>query len=241
MLIIPAIDLLDGCCVRLRQGDLRQKTVYSTDPLSIALRWQEEGAKRLHLVNLNGAFGNGEVNYKLIELITSHVNIPVQIGGGIRTLADVERWLGCGIQRVILGTIAITDLHLIEELIRRFGSDSIIVGLDARHGKIVIHGWQEESEESLVAVAQKLEAMGIQRIIYTDVLKDGLLQGPNYQGIIQLAENTAMRIIVSGGMAEKWHFQKLMDLHYEAIEGAIVGTALYENRLRLQELIELYQ
>ncbi len=241
MQIIPAIDIFDGSCVRLKQGDPNKKKIYSQDPLSMALKWQDEGAQRLHLVNLNGAFGNGQVNYHLIERICSNLTIPVQLGGGIRTMADAERWLGCGIERIILGTIAITEPQLMEAMIHRFGGEAIIIGLDARRGKIVIKGWQETSEEPVISLAKKLAASGIRRIIYTDVLTDGLLQGPNYRAISQLAEGTKLRIIVSGGLAEKWHFQKLIELRYATIEGAIVGTALYENKLCLQELIELYQ
>ncbi|MBN2357228.1 1-(5-phosphoribosyl)-5-[(5-phosphoribosylamino)methylideneamino]imidazole-4-carboxamide isomerase [candidate division KSB1 bacterium] len=241
MLIIPAIDLLDGCCVRLKQGDPGRKKIYSADPVAMAQHWQEQGAAMLHLIDLDGAFGIAGKNNQVIEDVCRSVTIPVELGGGIRHFADAETWLNLGIHRIVVGTLIVEQPQTIQQMIEQFGSDRIVAGLDARKGNIAIKGWKEFSSQSLITAAQQMQQMGVQRIIYTDIQTDGLLQGPNYEAVRALAAQTDMKIIVSGGLAEKEHFQKLRDLNLASIEGVIVGTALYENRLNLSELISLYQ
>ncbi|MDZ7317312.1 MAG: 1-(5-phosphoribosyl)-5-[(5-phosphoribosylamino)methylideneamino]imidazole-4-carboxamide isomerase [candidate division KSB1 bacterium] len=241
MIIFPAIDLLNGAAVRLKQGAEKSAKVYSTNPAETARQWQEAGAVFLHVVDLDGAFGRPEVNTAAIEAILKAVTIPVQLGGGIRSLEDAARRLEAGVHRVIFGTAALEKPELIEESLARFGVERVVVGLDAKQNKVAVKGWEEQTDADLFATAKRMRSLGVERIIYTDVGRDGLLSGPNLAAADSLARQTGLKVIASGGFSERRHFAELAALHNPLIEGAIVGTALYEKRLQLSDLINEFQ
>lgn len=223
MLILPAIDIKDGRCVRLYQGDYAQVTTYDADPVQVALRWQEAGATWLHIVDLDGAAQGYPVNDDLIGLIKKATNLHIEVGGGMRSLDHVERMLDLDIDRVVLGTIAITDRALLEETLARYRA-SIVVGLDARNGQIAISGWRETSQIRAVDLARELSALGVQRFVYTDIARDGALNGPNFAALAEMRQAVSSALIASGGVSS------LADLHALAqsgVEGAIVGKAIY--------------
>jgi phosphoribosylformimino-5-aminoimidazole carboxamide ribotide isomerase len=241
VIIFPAIDLLDGKCVRLKQGVEKTSKVYSNVPDSIATEWEERGAQWLHVVNLDGAFGRSLRNVDVIKRILTSVKIPLQLGGGVRSTDDAARWLELGIARVIFGTIAITEPEIIEESIKKFGSDCVIAGIDARDNKVTIRGWEQQTEVDALSCAQQLKSIGVTRIIHTDVSRDGEFVGPNLKNTAYLATETRLQFIASGGFSQVAHFEAVENLNNPCIEGAIVGTALYENMLDLAELIERFQ
>ncbi|WP_130470868.1 1-(5-phosphoribosyl)-5-[(5-phosphoribosylamino)methylideneamino]imidazole-4-carboxamide isomerase [Candidatus Magnetaquicoccus inordinatus] len=235
MLIIPAIDLKDGQCVRLFQGDMNQHTVYSDDPGAMARHWQDAGAQRLHVVDLNGAFAGQPVNDNAIAAILKALSIPVQLGGGIRTLATMEHYLNLGIQRVILGTIACRDPQLVQEACRLFPGQ-ILVGIDARDGWVAVQGWAEVTNIRAVELAQRFMEVGVAEIIFTDIARDGALQGPNIVATRALAEAVTTPIILSGGISSLADVQKVMEnpgpyANGGRISGIITGKALYDGRL----------
>jgi phosphoribosylformimino-5-aminoimidazole carboxamide ribotide isomerase len=233
MEIIPAIDLRHGKCVRLYQGDYAQETVFSEDPVGMAQRWQAEGAKRLHLVDLDGAAAGEPRNTAAIQQIVGVVRIAVQVGGGIRRLEIVKQLLQIGVQRVILGTAAVQEPALVEEACRRFGP-AIIVSVDARDGFVSTHGWLEESRITAAELVQRMTKLGVERFIYTDVARDGTLTGPNFEAIEALQATTHLPIIVAGGISAVSHIQRLSQI---GVEGAIVGTALYTGDIDLAEAL----
>ncbi len=223
MIILPAIDIKDGRCVRLYQGDYAQMTTYDADPVQVALRWQAAGASWLHLVDLDGAAQGHPVNADLIGRIKKAVNLHIEVGGGMRSLDHVQQILDLGIDRIVLGTIAITNRALLQEVLARYEA-SIIVGLDARNGQIAISGWRETSHVKAVDLARELAALGVQRFVYTDIARDGALSGPNFAALAEMREATTSALIASGGVSS------LADLHALAqsgVEGAIVGKAIY--------------
>lgn len=223
MIILPAIDIKDGRCVRLYQGDYAQVTTYDTDPVQVALRWQEAGATWLHIVDLDGAAQGYPVNDDLVGLIKKATNLHIEVGGGMRSLDHVERMLDLDVDRVVLGTIAITDRALLEETLARYRA-SIVVGLDARNGQIAISGWRETSQIKAVDLARELSALGVQRFVYTDIARDGALTGPNFAALAEMRQAVSSALIASGGVSS------LADLHALAqsgVEGAIVGKAIY--------------
>ncbi|MBF0096883.1 MAG: 1-(5-phosphoribosyl)-5-[(5-phosphoribosylamino)methylideneamino]imidazole-4-carboxamide isomerase [Magnetococcales bacterium] len=235
MLIIPAIDLKDGQCVRLFQGDMTQHTVYSDDPGAMASHWQKLGAERLHVVDLNGAFAGQPVNDAAIAAIVSALTIPVQLGGGIRTLATMERYLSLGIQRLILGTVACRDPQLVQEACRLF-PDRILVGIDARDGWVAVQGWAEVTNIRAVELAQRFAEAGVAEIIFTDIARDGALQGPNVAATRALAEAITIPVILSGGissLADVLHVLEQPGPYANGgrISGIITGKALYDGRL----------
>jgi phosphoribosylformimino-5-aminoimidazole carboxamide ribotide isomerase len=208
MIVFPAIDLHRGRCVRLRQGRAADETVYGDDPAAVARQWVVQGAGWLHIVNLDGAFegsgtGRGRpVNLRRLEEICAAVpETPVQFGGGLRSLEDVEMALGLGATRVILGTVAVEDPHLVEEAIQRFGAAQIVVGIDAREGKVATHGWQQTSDTTALALARAMGRQGVTRVIYTDIARDGMLAGVNVEATASLARETGLPIIASGGVS----------------------------------------
>ena len=239
MIIIPAIDLLDGQCVRLKQGREQSPRVYSDDPVAIAQKWQSDGAELLHLVNLDGAFGRAEKNRTVIAEIIRLSSIPIQLGGGIRTISDIAHWLDLGTTRVILGTVAVNSPIVVQEAVRNFGAEKIVVGLDARNGAVAIEGWKNQTDRDVFNAAEDMKKLGVIRIVYTDVSRDGLLEGPDLNTTLQLAGQTALRVIASGGFSRPEHFLQLHALANERIEGVIVGTALYEGHFELPQLITL--
>jgi len=235
MLIIPAIDLKDGKCVRLKQGDMDQSTVYGEDPVEMAGRWVEAGARRLHLVDLNGAFEGRPVNARVIKEITSaYPDVPVQVGGGIRDEDTVQAYLDAGVQYVIIGTKAITASHFIEDLCVEFPSH-VIVGLDARDGKVAIDGWSKLSNHDVIDMAQRFESMGVDSIIYTDISRDGMMDGVNIDATVKLAQSVRIPVIASGGITNMDDIRKLCEVQDEGIIGAITGRAIYEGTLDLSE------
>ena len=233
MEVIPAIDLKGGKCVRLYQGDYRQETVFSDDPLGMALHWSSSGASRLHLVDLDGAAKGEPRHWPVIAEIAKAINIPVQVGGGIRRRETIETLLGGGVDRVILGTAAAEDPELIKEACRRFG-EAIVIGIDARDGYVATHGWKRETRFTAIKLVQGMTALGAKRFIYTDISRDGTLSQPNFEAIAELLSTTKLPIVASGGIASISHLVRLKQL---GAEGAIVGRALYTGDVRLEEAL----
>jgi phosphoribosylformimino-5-aminoimidazole carboxamide ribotide isomerase len=232
MLIIPAIDLKDGHCVRLKQGVMNDATVFSDDPAAVARHWLAQGARRLHLVDLNGAFAGKPVNEKAIKAITDAVgsDIPVQLGGGIRDLETVERYLDDGITYVILGTAAVKNPGFLHEACDAFPGH-IIVGLDARDGKVAVDGWSKVTGHDVVDLAKKFEGYGVEAVIYTDIGRDGMLSGVNIDATVRLARSLTIPVIASGGITNLDDIRALCAVEDEGIMGAITGRAIYEGTL----------
>lgn len=226
MLIIPAIDLRAGKCVRLVEGKLDRETIYSDDPAAVARIWENSGAQLLHIVDLDGAFAGSPRNLDTIGSIISAISIPVQVGGGIRDLGTVENLLQMGVARVILGTVAIQKPVLVAEAVERFG-DRIIVGIDARNGKVAIEGWGLTAEKDVQELAAEVSRMGVTRVIFTDISRDGTLKGPNLKAVKKLAQSSRLRIIASGGVSTIKDIEALKTLESLGVEGVIVGKALY--------------
>ena len=237
MEIIPAIDLLGGACVRLHQGDYNQVTRFSDDPVAQALSWQEQGATRLHLVDLDGAKSGDPVNDASVRAITAALTIPVQLGGGVRSIERAESLLACGLDRVILGTAAIENPALVRELASKY-PNRIIVGIDARDGKVATRGWIEESNVEATTLAKELSQVGIAAIISTDIATDGTLAGPNLDALRSMAEASSVPVIASGGVGCMADLLALLALEPHGVSGVIVGRALYDGRVMLREGIE---
>lgn len=233
MLVIPAIDLKNGECVRLRQGDMEQASVFSSSPVEMAARWVDAGARRLHLVDLDGAFAGEPVNMKIIRDIAQKFDIPVQVGGGIRTLEVIQAYLDAGVQRVILGTIALREPEFVKIACERFPG-KIMVGIDAKNGFVAVEGWAEVSTMSAVSLAQKFEDIGVEAIIYTDIAKDGMMQGVNLESTAELAKAVSIPIIASGGVSKIEDVQALCELG-APLFGVITGRAIYEGALDFAE------
>jgi phosphoribosylformimino-5-aminoimidazole carboxamide ribotide isomerase len=232
--LIPAIDLRGGRCVRLYQGDFRQETVYSEDPAEVALHWQSLGAPRLHLVDLDGAVEGEPVNLGVVVEIARRVRIPLQLGGGIRKISVVGKLLRVGLERVVLGTVAVEEPHLVAEACQRFG-EAIIVGIDAREGYVAIRGWQTETRLKAMEFVGKLSGLGVRRVIFTDIDRDGTLTEPNYEAIDELTAKTGMSVIASGGVSSIAQLKRLARLR---VEGAIIGKALYAGLLDFEEAVK---
>lgn len=231
--IIPAIDLRNGRCVRLYQGNFNQEMVFSDDPLDVALKWQSMGAPRLHIVDLDGA-ASGEIrNLQIIRDIAKAMLIPVQLGGGIRDIETIEGLLKAGIERVILGTAAIEDLQTVTEACHRF-RDSIIVGIDARAGYIATRGWVNDTEQTAIELATSMAHIGVRRFIYTDINRDGTLTEPNFTAIAEMIDTIGLPVIAAGGISSINHLKMLYKL---GAEGAIVGKALYTGNINLKQAL----
>jgi phosphoribosylformimino-5-aminoimidazole carboxamide ribotide isomerase len=233
MLLIPAIDLKDGKCVRLRQGRMDDDTVFADDPLDMAKRWVEAGARRLHLVDLNGAFAGQPVNADVIRRIAqAYPDVPIQVGGGIRDEDTVQKYLDMGVEYVIIGTKAVSAPHFINDLCLEFPGH-IIVGLDARDGKVAIDGWSKLSNHDVVDLARRFERDGVAAIVYTDISRDGMMQGLNLEATVTLASNISIPVIASGGISSLDDIQALQAVADEGIMGVIIGRALYEGSVDL--------
>ena len=232
MLLIPAIDLKDGQCVRLRQGDLGDATIFSEEPASMAAQWLEQGARRLHLVDLNGAVAGTPKNQTAIKAILDEVDgeVPVQIGGGIRDLNTIERYLDIGLSYVIIGTAAIKDPGFLRDACSAFPGN-IIVGLDARDGKVATDGWSKLTRHDVIDIARKFEDYGCEAIIYTDIGRDGMLTGVNIESTVKLAQAVSIPIIASGGVTNLTDIEALCAVEDEGVEGAILGRSIYEGTL----------
>ncbi len=234
--VIPAIDLLGGRCVRLYQGDYDQVQTYGENPVEVARQWQEQGATYLHVVDLDGAKAGHPVNLAAIEAIARAVEVPVQVGGGLRDRASVASLLNLGVRRIILGTIAVEQPELVTQLCQEF-PDQIVVGIDARAGKVATRGWIETSEVLATELAQRMAIAGVAAIIYTDIYRDGTMQGPNLEALRELAAAISIPIIASGGVSSVRDLLSLLSLEPLGVTGAIVGKALYTGEVSLKEAI----
>ena len=231
MLLIPAIDIKDGKCVRLRQGDMNRDTIYSDDPLAVARRWVEAGARRLHIVDLNGATDGRPVNHEIIHSIAEQCpDVPIQVGGGIRDEDTIQRYLDAGVSYVILGTKAVTAPHFVSDMCLEFPGH-IIVGLDVRDGKVAIDGWSKLSNHDVIDLAQHFERDGVVAIVYTDISRDGMMGGVNVEATVRLAQSVTIPVIASGGIASLDDIQALGRHGRDGIMGAVLGRALYEGAL----------
>ncbi len=232
--LIPAIDIKDGSCVRLYQGDYDRMTVFDRDPVAVAQRWAELGAHRLHVVDLDGAKAGRPLNAQIVFSIVRAVGVPVELGGGLRDLAAVEAALNLGVDRVILGTAAVCDPELIEELVAQHG-DRIAVGVDARHGWVAAHGWQETSQVHASDLVRRMGQIGVKHVIYTDIIRDGTLHGPNVEALAELVAIGGSAVIASGGVGS---VDDLLRLEEAGAAGAIVGQALYTGAIDLPAALE---
>ncbi len=240
MIILPAIDIKDGQCVRLYQGDYAQVTTYDTDPVSVARRWQQAGASWLHVVDLDGAASGQPVNDDLIARMCNATGLRIESGGGLRSSAHIERMLDTGVERVILGTAALIDRALLEAALERWG-ERIAVGLDARNGQIATSGWRETSRVQATTLAKELSTLGVRRFIYTDIARDGALQGPNLNALAEMQraiDGTGATLIASGGVSSLADLRAIAAL---GLEGAIVGKALYTGDVDLAEAIAEFE
>ena len=238
MILFPAIDLRNGQCVRLEQGDMARATVFNLDPAAQAKTFETQGFEYLHVVDLDGAFAGKPMNAQAVEAMLKVVKFPVQLGGGIRDLATVEAWLSKGIRRVIIGTAAVRDPALVKEAAKKFPG-RVAVGLDARDGKVAVEGWAETSTVTVLDIAQRFEDAGVAAIIFTDIARDGLLKGLNLDATIALAEAISIPVIASGGLASIDDVQALLTPRAKKLEGAISGRALYDGRIDPAEALKL--
>ncbi len=235
MVIFPAIDIRDGKCVRLEQGRFDKEEIYFDDPIGVATVWEAKGATNLHVVDLDGALSGLGRNRAIIKEMIQELNIPIQVGGGFRSLHAIDDMLQLGASRIIIGTSAVLEKDFVDEVVKEFGNQ-IIVSLDAREGNIAVEGWTKTLSQSALEFSKVLEAKGIQTIIYTDIAKDGMLRGPNFQELEQLKEKTQVNIIASGGITTVQHIKDLRKLD---IYGAIVGKALYTGAVTLEAIGEV--
>ena len=238
MILFPAIDLKEGLAVRLEQGDMARATIFHRDPAAQARAFELAGFEYLHIVDLDGAFAGKPVNAAAVELILETVNIPVQLGGGIRNTATVEGWLEKGVTRVIVGTAAVRDPPFVKQAARDYPG-KVAVGLDARDGKVAVEGWAETSELSALEIAKRFEDAGIAAIVYTDIARDGLLKGLNLDATIALADTVSIPVIASGGLASIDDIKALLEPRAQKLEGAIAGRALYDGRLDVAAALKL--
>lgn len=238
MIIFPAIDLRGGKCVRLFKGDFSRETIFSDNPSAVAVKWEEMGAQYLHVVDLDGALQGETKNREAIRSILGAVRIPVELGGGLRSLESVERALTAGIQRVILGSAAVEDPALVQAACERFG-DRIVVAIDARDGIVATQGWESSGGVSALAFAKQMAEYGVKTIIYTDISRDGTLSGLNLEGTIELARASGLRVVASGGVRSLEDIRAVKAHEADGIEGVIVGQALYSGRLDLKKALQI--
>ena len=236
MIIFPAIDIKDKKCVRLTQGDFDKVNVYGEDPSIMAKKWADYGAEFIHVVNLNGSRDEIGINDETLSKVAKSVDVPIQVGGGIRDEKRVKELLDLGINRVIVGTMAIENKELLKELIEKYKADKILVSIDAKNGKVATHGWEKVSDIDSVDLCKELEQIGVKTIVYTDISKDGMLEGPNFDIYKELSQKTSLDIIASGGVTSIDDVKRLLDMN---MYGAIIGKALYDNRIDLKEVLDL--
>jgi len=238
MIVIPAIDLKEGNCVRLEQGEMDRDTIFSTNPAEQALKWQQAGAELLHLVDLDGAFAGVPKNKAAIESILKDLSIPAQLGGGIRDIGTIEAYLNLGLSRVIIGTAAQRNPELVVEACRKFPG-RIVVGIDAKNGMVAVQGWAEVTGTTAVDLSRKFEDCGVSAIIYTDISRDGMMAGPNLEATRALAEAISIPVIASGGVSSLKDIENLMAIEASGVTGAITGKAIYTGAINLSEAIAL--
>ncbi|MFR5273939.1 1-(5-phosphoribosyl)-5-[(5-phosphoribosylamino)methylideneamino]imidazole-4-carboxamide isomerase [Intestinibacter bartlettii] len=236
MIIFPAIDIKDKKCVRLTQGDFDKVNVYGEDPSIMAKKWADYGAEFIHVVNLNGSRDEIGINDETLAKVAKSVDVPIQVGGGIRDEKRVKELLDLGINRVIVGTMAIENKELLKELIEKYKAEKIVVSIDAKNGKVATHGWEKVSDIDSVDLCKELEQIGVKTIVYTDISKDGMLEGPNFDIYKELSQKTSLDIIASGGVTSIDDVKRLLDMN---MYGAIIGKALYDNRIDLKEVLDL--
>ena len=241
MLLIPAIDLRNGFCVRLLQGESDKETVYSNDPAAMAVIFEKVGAKRLHIVDLDGAFQGEGANISSIRSILKNVSIPVQIGGGLRTEEDIDRMLALGVSAVIVGTMAVKHPYLLEKLLKKYTDEQIILGIDARNRKVSIEGWKESTEIQDVKFALRWKNYGIKRVVFTDISRDGMLSGPNLAALREMSEHPGLKIVASGGISSMEDLEQLKTLEPNGVDQAISGKAIYEGKIDLKRVFKCLQ
>jgi phosphoribosylformimino-5-aminoimidazole carboxamide ribotide isomerase len=240
MLIIPAVDIKDGKCVRLLQGRMDQETVFSEDPSAMARKWAQAGAKLIHVIDLDGAFAKRPQNMNAIEKLVKSVNVPVQLGGGIRNLETIRMVIEKGVDRVIIGTQAVQSPDFVNAACEKF-TGRIVLGIDARNGQVAIEGWSQTTHVSAIELANQFEDSGLAAINFTDIHRDGMLTGPNLEEIRSLAEATRIPVVASGGVSDITDIQRLLALESAGVVGVIVGKALYKGSLDLNEAIGVAQ
>ena len=238
MLIIPAIDIKSGKCVRLFQGRMDKETVYSDDPVSVAKRWEDEGAEFLHIVDLDGAVSGVPKNKEIIGNIIKSVKIPLEVGGGVRNIETIKEYFSIGAKKVVIGTVAWENPILISEVCKVF-PERIIVGIDAKNGNVAVRGWEDVTDTSASELAKRFEGMGISGIIYTDISRDGTLSGPNIDSIKFFAKSISIPVIASGGVSDINDIKNIMKLKKHGVDGVIIGKALYSGSVNLREAIKL--
>jgi phosphoribosylformimino-5-aminoimidazole carboxamide ribotide isomerase len=240
MQIIPAIDISKGQCIRLIQGDLRDKTVYSKEPVEVAKLWQVKGARLIHIIDIDGAITGNPQNTDTIIKIIKALKIKVQVGGGLRDEKFIKKYLRLDVKRVILSTSAALDEKFLKEMIEKY-KDKIVVGVDSKNGYLAVKGWKNVTNVKVKSFIKKLEKSGVRRIIYTDIKRDGVLKGPNIKGAISILKSTDMKVIISGGISKLKDIEKLMQIEkkYENLEGVIIGKALYTGAIDLQKAIKI--
>jgi len=236
MILFPAIDLKDGRCVRLKLGDMKTATVFNDDPAAQAVSFEDQGFEYLHVVDLNGAFAGRSVNAQAVQAILKSVGFPVQLGGGIRTLAQIENWLDKGISRVILGTVALNDPELVRQACKNFPG-RVAVGIDARGGKVAVEGWAQTSSASAIELGKRFEGAGVATIIYTDIDRDGVLSGINWPATLEMANSVSIPVIASGGLASMADVEIMTHPDYQVLAGAISGRALYDGRIDVKKAL----
>ena len=239
MIIIPAVDISSGKCVRLKKGKKEDITEYSDSPLEIALKWEKDGGKLLHLIDLDRAIDSSLENVSIVENIVKSVEIPVELGGGMRKMSDIEWALSAGVSRVIIGTSVLENRKFVEEAVIKFGSEKIVIGIDASNGYTAIRGWKEITKKKALELAVEMEKIGITRIIYTDIEKDGMLVGTNIEETMTIIKSTNLKVIASGGISSLEDIKKLKAIDEARLEGVIVGKALYEENFTLKEAISV--
>ena len=239
MIVFPAIDLRKGRCVRLEQGRPERELVFSDDPVAMAMRWAEEGAEWLHVVDLDAAMGIPARNQEVLKRIVEAVPIPVQLGGGLRDMESIEKALSLGATRVILGTSAVEDPSLVGRAIERFGAERVLVSIDAKGGLVAVRGWQEVSSLRALDLALQMKELGLKRVVYTDVARDGMLAGVDAEAVAELARRSGLLVIASGGVSSLDDIRRLKEVEHCGVEGLIVGRALYDGTLSLPEAMAI--
>jgi phosphoribosylformimino-5-aminoimidazole carboxamide ribotide isomerase len=240
MLILPAIDIRGGKCVRLAQGDFNQQKTYRDNPIEMAVIWRKQNAKMLHLVDLDAALSGNPENFSTIKKILETVDIPVQVGGGIRKVEDAERYFDIGACRVVIGSAAVTNPDMVADLIKRYGKKKVVIGIDAKDGVPKVHGWLDGASMSDVELGLKMKSLGVERIVYTDITKDGMLAGVGYDAIKNFADKTRLRVTASGGVSSYEDLKKLMELK-PFVDSVIIGKALYEGVFPCQKIWRKYE
>lgn len=234
MILFPAIDIKNGKCVRLTQGDYNKEKIYNDSPVEVAADWEKQQAAYLHIVDLDGAKTGVSINKASIEAISKQASIPIQLGGGIRSMSVIQEYITAGVDRVIIGTAAINDKAFLREAVDAYGS-KIAVSIDARNGYVATNGWTSTSTVKAIDLVKELESLGVETIVYTDILKDGMLQGPNFKELQEINEATTMNVIASGGISSPADVEKLKSLD---LYGAIIGKALYDGTMNFKDLLD---